>query len=49
MQALKEKLEREQVTGVRLITHTFSVHGWTPESEQVLGDFYRTHVFVYRR
>ncbi len=47
MAALKQKLDG--MTGFRLITHTFSVHGWTPESEQVLGDFYRTHVFVYRR
>lgn len=47
MSALQEKLAH--ATGFRLITHTFSVHGWAAESEQTLGDFYRTHVFVYRR
>lgn len=49
MEALKAKLEREAAPGALLVTHTFSVHGWTPVSEQTLDDFYRTHVFVYRR
>lgn len=48
MQALKAKLEQEAAPGARLVTHTFCVHGWEPMSEQTLGDFYRTHVFVYR-
>ena len=48
MEALKSKLEREAAPGTRLVTHTFSVHGWTAESEQTLGDLYRTHVYVYR-
>ena len=48
MQKLKSKLEREAAPGTTLVTHTFSMHGWTPESEQTLGDLYRTHVYVYR-
>jgi hypothetical protein len=47
MKKLKTKLERE-APGARLVAHTFSVHGWTPESEQTLTDIYRTPVFVYR-
>ena len=48
MQALKSKLEQEAAPGARLITHTFAVHGWTPQAEQTLGDLYRTRVYVYR-
>ena len=47
MEALKTKLSHE-APGARLVTHTFSVHGWAPESEVTLADFYRTHVFLYR-
>ena len=47
MESLAAKLERECV-GARLVTHTFAVRGWTPESEQTLADLYRTHVYVYR-
>lgn len=49
MEALRGKLEREAAPGSRVVTHTFSVHGWTPESQVTLQDFYRTAVFVYRR
>ncbi len=48
MEALKPKLAREAANGARLVTHTFSVHGWTPASAQTLGDLYRTRVYVYR-
>jgi hypothetical protein len=48
MEALKSKLSVEAARGARLVTHTFSVHGWTPQSERTLGDFYRTPVYVYR-
>ena len=48
MEALKSKLEREPMPGARLVTHTFSVHGWKAESEQTLADLFRTHVYVYR-
>lgn len=48
MEALKAKLETEAAPGALLVTHTFSVHGWAPASEQTLGDLYRTHVYVYR-
>lgn len=47
MEALTPRLERE-TPGARLVTHTFGVRGWSPESEQTLTDLYRTHVYVYR-
>ncbi len=47
MVALKKKLERE-APGAKLITHTFAVHGWTPEAEGRIDDLYRSPIYAYR-
>ncbi len=47
MVALRTKLERE-APGAKLITHTFAVHGWTPEAEGRIDDLYRSRIYAYR-
>jgi SAM-dependent methyltransferase len=48
MQNLKEKLERELRPGSLVISNTFAVPGWQPQTTIRGLDLYRSMVFVYR-
>jgi len=49
MQRLSEKLIQELKPGALVVSHTFSIPGWSPESILVVDDLYRTPIYQYRK
>lgn len=47
MKKLKEKLEKEGNPKQIIITHTFSIPGWTPSKTIEVNDLYNTKIFFY--
>ena len=47
MAALASKLQIE-CRGALLVSHTFGMRGWEPQSQVTLDDLYRSRVYVYR-
>jgi hypothetical protein len=48
MRRLRAKFETELPAGAMVLTHTFAVPGWLPETVVRAGDLYRTPVYRYR-
>lgn len=49
MAQLAPRLQAELPPGAWILSNTFALPGWTPESVHVLPDLYRTRIYVYRR
>ncbi len=47
MRRLKTKFERELQPGAWIISHTFTVPGWTPLIRHQLNDLYKTSIYIY--
>ena len=48
MSRLRAKFEAELPSGAVVLTHTFAVPGWVPETAVRAPDLYRTPVYLYR-
>ncbi len=48
MQKLKSKFEKEG-SPKSIVSHTFSIPGWTPEKTIEVHDLYRTKIYFYHR
>lgn len=48
MLKLKKKFEAELRAGTTIISHTFSIPGWTPSQIIEVKDLYRTKIFIYK-
>ncbi len=47
MERLADKLRDELRPGTLIVSHTFRLPGWTPQSEKILDDLFRTRLYVY--
>jgi hypothetical protein len=47
MERLRPKFERELKSGSLVVSHTFAVPGWVPESVWQVDDLYRTKIYLY--
>ena len=48
MNRLRAKFEAELSPGAAVLTHTFAVPGWVPETVVRAPDLYRTPIYLYR-
>ena len=47
MRRLAPKLSAELAPGTRILSHTFALRGWKPLRTLVVGDLYRTPIYLY--
>lgn len=48
MRKLQSKLASELKPGTWIVSNTFAIPGWTPESVIDIGDIYHTKIYLYR-
>lgn len=48
MHRLKEKFQLELKSGTYVVTHTFSIIGWSPIKIVYANDMYKTPIYLYR-
>lgn len=49
MRRLSPKLREELPAGALVVSHTFTLPGWSPEAVQTVADLHRTPVYRYRQ
>jgi precorrin-6B methylase 2 len=49
MKQLEQRFLTELRVGARIVSNTFALRGWHPETTMVLDDVYRTHIYLYLR